>query len=93
VTDVQTTMTWTTYSSGQHAVTLPTVGSGMFAGAGSPRQRRTAPAVRTGKGTRMSSFGNSKAARLEALMNKSIAPLPTSDVVGVSGIRSWSPPV
>jgi hypothetical protein len=41
----------------------------------------------------MSSFGNSKAARLEALMNKSIAPLPTSDVVGVSGIRSWSPPV
>jgi hypothetical protein len=91
VIDVQTTMTWTTYSSEQHAVILPMVGSDAFADAGS-RERRTAPAFCAGHGTGMSSFGNSSAARL-ALMNKSIAPRPTSDVVGVSGIRSWSPPV
>ncbi len=91
VTDVVTTMTWTTYLSEPHAVTLPTVGSGTLAGAA--RKRGTAPVFRTGQGMRMSSFGDRKAFRLEALMNKSIAPLPTSDVVGVSGIRSWSPPV
>lgn len=84
--------TWT-YPSGPHAVILPTAGSGMFAGAGPARQRGAAPAGCTEHGTRMSSFGNSQATRLEALMNKFIAPRTTSDVVGVLGIRSWSPPV
>ena len=92
VTDVETTMTWTTYVFEPRAVTLPTVGSGTVVGAGPARRRVAAPLGCTVSGTRMSSFGASDAG-FEASMNKSIAQFPTDVVVGVSGIRSWSPPV
>ena len=85
-------MTWTTYVFEPHAVTLPTVGSGTVVGSGPARRRDAAPVDCTVPGTRMSPFGASDAG-FEALMNKSIAQLPTDVVVGVSGIRSWSPPV
>lgn len=101
---MKSTMTSTTYLSELPAATMRAVGAGLPSVLTWRERRGAAPVALRTQGTSLSPFSGD--AGCLQLMNKSIVSLPHTDVVdgditvthvtdlvGASGIRSWSPPV